>query len=176
MSVLGNRRWTEADDQIIAALVAKKLTAREIAMKFRDARVTRNAVISRAHRMKIALNPPVVKPEKRQRLSTCESFHSDQPAQKQKTAHGGKRVARMKPQYKPLRDVSEPVVPPPVKSISLLHVGNHQCRWPLDGRGADGLPRCCGEVRERGLSYCAEHSARAYGCRGVGSTQKNGGV
>ena len=46
--------------------------------------------------------------------------------------------------------------------ISLLTAESHQCRWPIELRGKDGFPRCCGAetvVNDDGLhsSWCAYH-------------------
>jgi hypothetical protein len=41
---------------------------------------------------------------------------------------------------------------------SLFVVKENQCRWPIDGNGEDGFPRCCGApVAAIGLSWCIDH-------------------
>lgn len=42
--------------------------------------------------------------------------------------------------------------------VSLLTATESACRWPLDGKAADGHPQCCGDARLTGFSYCARHA------------------
>jgi len=46
--------------------------------------------------------------------------------------------------------------------ISLFLAGARNCRWPLDGLGADGMPRCCGNEMHSDGPYCVDHARRAY--------------
>ena len=46
--------------------------------------------------------------------------------------------------------------------MSLLKAANEHCRWPIDGRGKDGMPRCCGAVAEVSYPYCVEHARIAF--------------
>lgn len=47
-----------------------------------------------------------------------------------------------------------------VTTVSLVHVNSTQCRWPLDGNGKDGFPRCCGR-ETGGVVYCPDHTTLA---------------
>lgn len=49
------------------------------------------------------------------------------------------------------------------KGMSLAEAPLASCRWPFDGNGSDGLPRCCGAAR-MGIEhpYCPDHARIAY--------------
>ncbi len=48
-----------------------------------------------------------------------------------------------------------------MKSVTLLDLEPHHCRWPVDAPDLVNH-RFCGVTREDGLPYCKAHAKRAY--------------
>jgi len=61
-------------------------------------------------------------------------------------------------------------VAPPVDTGCVRHdmgvdytaLSSKGCKAILDQRGSDGLPMCCGKLRQDGSSYCAGHTKRYF--------------
>ncbi len=54
------------------------------------------------------------------------------------------------------------------KGLSLLTARRDQCRWPIDGKAADGHAQCCGGKAVDGMPYCARHCRAAYHALPIG--------
>lgn len=132
--------WTDERVALLKKLWGEGKTAAEIANALGG--ITRNAVIGKAHRLKLS-----------NRLSPI------QPATK-KTVKQAANTSTPPAEKKPVR-VQVLAQPPVGKGLSLADLNPRQCRWP------DGDPReenfgFCGHTIVAGLPYCAEHGKMAY--------------
>jgi hypothetical protein len=50
---------------------------------------------------------------------------------------------------------------PETRGVSVLDATKYQCRWPIDGIGSDGMPRCCGAEAAHKV-YCHDHAVLCY--------------
>jgi GcrA cell cycle regulator len=125
------------------------LIADQLAEKY-DAKVTKNMVISKAHRLGLQDRTPKprVRGPHRRRRTASETFKDNAVREKLK-AKTNRRI-----------DFTAPVSEAPgVGRIALLDLQPHHCRFPL-GEGSALL--FCGEPKVDGLPYCAGHCRLAY--------------
>jgi GcrA cell cycle regulator len=153
--------WTEQKIQMLKDMWGNGFSASEIAKRLGG--LTRNAVIGKAHRLKLSGRPS---PIKREDGSTTPAKNT-----------GMTRATTKKVMLRPL---PMPPAPPtnlrqtpainrvsveqekrPATSVSPLKSGERQCRWPIgDPRSADF--RFCGCLAHEGLPYCTDHARMAY--------------
>ena len=128
--------WTDERVALLRKLWGEGKTAAEIAGTLGG--VTRNAVIGKAHRLKLS-----------NRISPIQ--------QNVKTV----RPVVVEPRLpRPLRPV-EARVPFEIKAIKMVDLREKMCRWPQgDPRDDDFV--FCGHERAAGLPYCREHARMAY--------------
>lgn len=128
--------WTEERVDLLKKLWGEGKTAAEIAKELGDG-VTRNAVIGKAHRMKLS-----------SRVSPIQ-----QSAKKPKSASDA-------PKVKKPRKV-EPKTTFKGKQVSMEELTPSMCRWP-NGDPRDDDFNFCGCSVVAGLPYCEEHARVAY--------------
>ena len=126
--------WTDDRVAILKKLWGEGKTAAEIANELGG--VTRNAVIGKAHRLKLS-----------NRVSPIQQNKKPAPAA-------------------PKPVVAKKVTPPVAKdenreTVSLLELGPRMCRWPI-GDPREKNFGFCGDHAISGLPYCTEHSKVAY--------------
>ncbi len=131
--------WTDDRVALLKKMWGEGKTAAEIAKELGG--VTRNAVIGKAHRLKLS-----------NRLSPIQQNNK-------------KPVVAAKPAEEKAPPRKAPGAPPPSdmsrEGISLALLKEKMCRWPIgDPRDADF--RFCGCQSIAGLPYCGEHSKVAY--------------
>ena len=135
--------WTDERVELLKKLWGEGKTASEIAGILGG--VTRNAVIGKAHRLKLSGR------------SSPISNTSSAPSVPKKTAVNNSAPPLRKPQK--TEQASTKHIP--VKKIKLADLKDRQCRWPIgDPRDADFA--FCGCPAQPGLPYCAEHAKIAY--------------
>lgn len=138
--------WTDDRVATLKKLWGEGKTAAEIAKQLGG--VTRNAVIGKAHRLKLSnrLSPIQQNKKPKAQVTTKATFKPAAPANTS--------------EKKPSR--AEKLLEDDVKGgISLLDLKAGQCRWP-QGDPRDGEFGFCGCSAIAGLPYCAEHSKVAY--------------
>lgn len=128
--------WTDERVALLRKMWGEGRTAAEIAKELGD--VTRNAVIGKAHRLKLS-----------NRVSPIQQ-NNKKPAAKSADARPA------------VRNVVK--APPPViqvKAIKFIDLKERMCRWPLgDPKDPDFL--FCGCDAAPGLPYCGDHARLAY--------------
>lgn len=124
--------WTDKKIDILKRLWGKGMTASQIAGELGDG-ITRNAVIGKAHRLKLPSRPSPVKPE-------AEA-----------------KAAAPAPQPKP----QAPAPEGKTKGLSLLELTEQTCKWPI-GHPGDADFYFCGKASRPGIPYCPEHCLMAY--------------
>jgi hypothetical protein len=179
-------KWTEAEDIIIRELAAKDYSAAQIGLVVHK---TRNSVISRLHRIRVALTPKHAygghstwtEQEEKQLLRlyysplgynnreiakqmgksqiACESKLDRLRANR---TMAPRPVIRHKPRPpSERRYLRDTIADAQRTGISLIDLKHDSCRWPLHQDGA--AARFCGDPRiSDRLAYCEEHCRRAY--------------
>lgn len=136
--------WSEERVELLKKLWDEGKTAAQIAETLGG--VTRNAVIGKAHRLKLSGRVSPIKTSKKVKSSApsqATSKQTGQPAQRSKPA----------PEF-----VDKA---PEGDGISLLELRERNCRWPLgDPQHADF--KFCGCSSLPGIPYCPEHASIAY--------------
>ncbi|MCB9988239.1 MAG: gcrA cell cycle regulator family protein [Rhodospirillales bacterium] len=130
--------WTEERVALLKKLWGEGRTAAEIAKELGD--VTRNAVIGKAHRLKLS-----------NRVS---------PIQQNTKKVTSKIAVEEKPKAARL---AKPVMRDPVKTdgVTMAELTPKMCRWPMgDPKSADF--RFCGCNSVPSMPYCEEHARMAY--------------
>ena len=134
--------WTEERVALLKKLWGEGKTAAEIAKELGG--VTRNAVIGKAHRLKLS-----------NRLSPIQQ-NNKKPAPAANVST---------PVEKPIQKRVKKAPPPPsdedIEGVSLSELKEKMCRWPIGDPKEPGF-RFCGCQAIAGLPYCGEHAKIAY--------------
>lgn len=129
--------WTDERVALLKKMWGEGKTAAEIAQELGG--VTRNAVIGKAHRLKLS-----------NRLSPIQQ-NNKKPASKPSEEKA------------PPRKISK--TPPPadmdIEGVSLAQLKDKMCRWPI-GDPKEPDFRFCGCQSIAGLPYCGDHAKVAY--------------
>lgn len=161
--------WTEQKIQMLRDMWGNGYSASEIAKRLGG--MTRNAVIGKAHRLKLSSRPSPIRRDE------------------DGAALGGSVVPAMKTPRKRVMLRPLPPVPMPstaikpvkdnlrstdtlkrVEGIAVTKAGDRHCRWPVgDPRSPDF--RFCGCNAYEGLPYCIDHARVAY--QNMGRKQRN---
>lgn len=145
--------WTDERVDLLKKLWGEGRTAAEIAKELGG--VTRNAVIGKAHRLKLSGRAsPIQAPVLKKPANNAGS----KPVVQAAVAAEKKMVAVKKPIAVDVVDLRGDDNRP---RVSLTDLESGQCRWPL------GDPReknfgFCGARSQTGLPYCSEHAHMAY--------------
>ena len=131
--------WTDERVALLKKLWGDGRTAAEIA-KALGTGFTRNAVIGKAHRLKLS-----------SRVSPISA-----PAPKVKPANTQKSAIVPRP-----RPVMAAPVKIDVKGIKMIDLKERMCRWPL-GDPKDPEFNFCGCNTVPGMPYCVDHARMAY--------------
>ena len=129
--------WTDERVALLKKLWGDGRTAAEIARAL-GAGFTRNAVIGKAHRLKLS-----------SRLSPVSVVPKVRAANTQKVVRPRLKVSAM---------------PPPkidIKGIKMIDLKERMCRWPI-GDPQDPDFKFCGCNTVPGLSYCPDHARMAF--------------
>ena len=138
--------WTEERVTLLKKLWGEGKTASEIAKIIGD--VTRNAVIGKAHRLKLSgRSSPIQNAAKK----TANKIQKEASNTNMEPAKRGR----------PKRMPVEPSASIPVKRVKLADLKDRQCRWPLGDPRDDDFSFCgCGSMP--GIPYCSDHAQVAY--------------
>jgi len=128
--------WTDERVELLTKLWGEGKTAAEIAKELGG--VTRNAVIGKAHRLKLS-----------NRVSPIQQNKKPAPVKSQPTA------------VVPERKIQKAAAQDNRQGIPLVDLKPNQCRWPF-GDPRDESFGFCGHANIAGLPYCAEHAKVAY--------------
>ena len=158
----GGMTWTEERIEVLTKLWSEGLSASKIAAKL-GGDVSRNAVISKAHRLGIPHGTAKVgsepKPLKPPRPSTPPAAAAPPVPQAPAPA---RLTVDPPPASQPAGTTPEQKVTAPVsKKVTIMELREAMCRFPL---GDPTTPefRFCGAQASTGLPYCAHHAQIAY--------------
>lgn len=134
--------WTDERVALLKKLWGDGKTAAEIA-KALGGSFTRNAVIGKAHRLKLSSRlSPITPPPRKMMMEAANT----------QTRHVSPPRARVAP---------IPATKIITKGIKLIDLKERMCRWPL-GDPKDPEFNFCGCNSVPGLPYCADHARLAF--------------
>ena len=131
--------WTDERVALLKKLWGEGKTAAEIAKELGG--VTRNAVIGKAHRLKLSNRVSPIQQNKKPVIANKVERKVATPVRAEKAA--------------------KPVLPEIKGGVSLMDLGSRMCRWPHGDPRDDEFGFCGAEI-VAGLPYCAEHAKVAY--------------
>lgn len=137
--------WTDERVSLLKKLWSEGRTAAEIAKELGG--VTRNAVIGKAHRLKLS-----------NRVSPIQQNNPKKPVVVKPAERKIEKQVMALPVAKPLEVRREKDAD---SLFSLLDLKPRMCRWPV-GDPHDENFGFCGEEVILGLPYCCEHAKMAY--------------
>lgn len=133
--------WTDERVAVLTKLWGDGKTAAEIAKELGG--VTRNAVIGKAHRLKLSNRASPIAAPKKPKIAKAQNQNTPPSSEK-----------------KPPRSVA-PKPDEKVGGIALTDLKANQCRWP-QGDPKNGEFGFCGDKCMDSLPYCEAHVAIAY--------------
>ena len=151
--------WSEQKIQMLRDMWGNGFSASEIAKKLGG--LTRNAVIGKAHRLKLSGRPSPIHRED-------EAGESAKPAAMLRAKPASKKVMLRAAPAMPLPNLPPRIVPAVKRTtesmksaVPPLKTTERQCRWPHgDPRSPDF--KFCGCNAVEGLPYCLDHARVAY--------------
>ncbi len=137
--------WTDERIELLRTLWSEGLSASQIAARIGGG-ITRNAVIGKVHRLGL---------EGRMRPGPGAA----QPGAEAGAGGIGPRPAAAS--AVPIEPVVEPAGDAGTAKLTLLHLTEQTCKWPIGDPGTPSF-HFCGQRPELGLPYCAAHARIAY--------------
>lgn len=153
--------WTDQRVALLRKLWGEGKTAAEIAKELGS--VTRNAVIGKAHRLKLASRASPIQQNNRKPVVAANNSSPTAPkkvAVKQKEKESAFNVPL---EVLVTQDKSKSVAKASHEKAeySLAELTNSQCRWPTGDPREEAFGFCGGEALV-GIPYCEEHGKAAY--------------
>lgn len=134
--------WTDDKIEKLKNLWGKGLTASQIAKEIGGG-ITRNAVIGKAHRLKLPSRPSPVKTEQKKAPPAASPARA--PERPASTDQPIEKVAVEVPKHK----------------TTLLELTEQTCKWPI-GHPGDADFYFCGKPSRPGVPYCPDHCLMAF--------------
>lgn len=132
--------WTDERVALLKKLWGEGKTAAEIAKELGG--VTRNAVIGKAHRLKLSNRVSPIQQNNKKPVPA----NTSKPVEKKPEKKEAHRVSGI--------DAGKP-------RVALTDLGARQCRWPVGDPREESFG-FCGDHIHPGLPYCREHAQVAY--------------
>ena len=159
--------WTEQQIETLKKMWGNGYSANDIAKNLGGG-VTRNAVIGKAHRLKLSAGAASARPavEHPSKMAGVVVTKINKISSKRRSMM--RTVTTMQSSDMPARTpiVRQPMLRPietarRSEGIPVTKAGEHHCRWPIgDPRSPDF--RFCGCETQEGLPYCTHHARIAY--------------
>jgi GcrA cell cycle regulator len=159
--------WTEERVELLKKLWSDGLSASQIAGRL-GMGVTRNAVIGKVHRLNLAgraTQPRTSVPRAPRETRIPGIVRTHEPSMPTAGSAALKAIPRSETQARPLA-LPEPkplrlVDLPKDGRITILHLSDKTCRWPIGDPGTEEF--CfCGHGPRDGSPYCEYHARIAY--------------
>jgi GcrA cell cycle regulator len=154
--------WTEERVELLRKLWSEGLSASQIAAQLGS--VTRNAVIGKVHRLKLAgrgrtaAQPARAKKPQAAKPAAARPMRPTTPSQGAnalQTQFDAQPIVR--PAYRPTSDVVVPIS----RMLSLTDLTERTCKWPNGDPLMESFSFCGNEAGDSG-PYCGYHSRLAY--------------
>jgi GcrA cell cycle regulator len=146
--------WTDERVELLKKLWGEGHTAAEIAKKL--GQVTRNAVIGKAHRLKLPSRVSPIKSGQKKKIKAANSNVKAKAANTSSKNKSNKTKASVK--MPPTLPKSDTTIG---DKVPLVDLKASQCRWPNGDPQKDDFGFCARKVME-GLPYCQEHAQIGY--------------
>lgn len=163
--------WTDERVELLRKLWTEGLSASQIAARL-GAGVTRNAVIGKVHRLNLSGRAPqprstVQRAPRKQREPSLAGHSNGGGTPSMPTAGSSALKAQPRHEVQP-RQAALPE-PQPLRLVDLprdgrvtiLHLSDKTCKWPIGDPGAEDFCFCGHNPRE-GSPYCEYHARMAY--------------
>lgn len=147
--------WTDERVTLLKRLWVEGKTAAEIA-KLIGGGVTRNAVIGKAHRLKLSGRISPIQENSRVETGASRVVSTPRKSQKSTLAKVSNREI--------IATIQLPVIQEDYcfgDGVSLVDLKERMCRWPIGDPKEDGF-KFCGGPSEEGIPYCHHHARVAY--------------
>ncbi|MDH5722236.1 MAG: GcrA family cell cycle regulator [Alphaproteobacteria bacterium] len=144
--------WTDERVALLKKLWGEGRTAAEIAKDLGG--VTRNAVIGKAHRLKLSSRISPIQQNTKKVVLKTSSEANNNVSRSSKVTH----ISPVEVLEKKLKTVTRAR---PEKLYSLMDLKPRACRWPEGDPKEDDFG-FCGAESLAGLPYCQEHAQLAY--------------
>ncbi len=144
--------WTDDRVSLLKRLWGEGHTAAEIAKELGG--VTRNAVIGKAHRLKLSNRVSPIQQNRKPANKNTERKTSVEKVLKSPASAPAARASSP-------RKVKEEVAIPTGDLYDLMDLQPRMCRWPCGDPKEEGFG-FCGAKTIAGIPYCAEHAKVAY--------------
>ena len=157
--------WTDERVELLRKLWAEGLSASQIATQLGG--VSRNAVIGKVHRLKLSARGRTTSTQPRAKKVSTTTSAAKQPARTPRpvaTSVGATALAVQfdaEPVARQVVRVSENVVLPISRQLTLIQLTERTCKWPNGDPLTEEFSFCGNEAGENG-PYCAYHSKLAY--------------
>lgn len=142
--------WTDERVSLLKRLWGEGHTAAEIATQLGG--VTRNAVIGKAHRLKLSNRASPIQQNRKPANKNVERKPAVEKVKKEP------KIVEKKEEAKVLKETSSV---PSGKLYDLMDLEPRMCRWPCGDPKEEGFG-FCGAKTIAGIPYCAEHAKLAY--------------
>lgn len=142
--------WTDDLTKALRDLVAEKHSASVIAKTLKDmygARVTRNAVIGKAHRLGVKLLS-------REPSGGAKRLRYDKP-RPVRARVAPRPVYASRPPQRRVKPAENPRLRPDGEMYDTISIGKGDCRWIVDGHGK--IAKYCAHQVVPDRSWCAGH-------------------
>ena len=162
--------WTEQKIQMLKDMWGNGYSASEIAKRLGG--MTRNAVIGKAHRLKLSSRPSPIRRDDESSVGTVPGTLTVKSTRKRVMLRPLPPVpmpttvksSTSREAFRSLESVKR------VEGIAVTKAGDRHCRWPVgDPRSPDF--RFCGCTAHEGLPYCVDHARVAY--QNIGRRQRS---
>ena len=153
--------WTAERIEKLTRLWAEGASASQIATELGG--VSRNAVIGKVHRLKLAQRKTKTATVRRPAAPRAASAGASPAVTRlapTPVARGGAAVA---PSLEELPEIPRPAadIVPIFPRLTLMELGPSTCRWPIGDPMSPDF-RFCGARTQDGATYCSHHACLAY--------------
>ena len=162
-------KWTDERVELLTKLWCEGKTAKEIAGVLGDG-VTRNAVIGKAHRLKLSGRVSPIQHNKSTKQEAVETKAKKagklvEATRKIQAQPIKRKVSTPKAENKPVKisrvEMSEAAEKAYGDGVKMVDLKDSMCKWPI-GDPTDENFHFCGARKKAGSVYCDGHHAVAY--------------
>jgi GcrA cell cycle regulator len=155
--------WTDERVELLRKLWSEGLSASQIAAQL--GAVSRNAVIGKVHRLKLAgRGRSSAQPARAKKAAAPKPQSAPRPMRPVATSHGANALQTQldaEPQSRAIYRPAEDVVVPISRRLLLTELTERTCKWPNGDPLTEEFSFCGNEAGESG-PYCGFHARLAY--------------
>lgn len=144
------RLWTEAEIATLRRMKTQSATASQIGEALGR---TKNSIIGQFNRLGLSTPLSISRKRRITPRSTRKRTHETGAATMKRRAKERREIVN-RARFEALENAPAPL------RLSVLRVSDSQCKWPVEGEGAETL--FCGHPVEPNKPYCPAHCGAAY--------------